>query len=1004
MTHEKADPADGTTMAALSGIRGNALYLVSAVFIVVDVIQTFFMQGSAPGMTAARIGGIVALVFFIASPVVYRLTGKRQFASTIFLIATYVVIVFSALKNGGTPAPTMSFLTLLPLAAMILIGRTAGIISAIAVGSALAFLYLSTTNGMAGNSPHSAEQLRALFTSSVFLTAIAIMFIAMSYEKLVQSSLSQLSQARDKLLEQSAIQQSHSAKLQLLKRQHDTALASAGVGVWEYSIGSQTLSWSGIIHDILRTQNDSGETEGAFVESRIHPDDVKSVKSAMEKSALEGTPFSIVFRMLAASGEYVFIESRGDVLCDSEGVPLSLTGTYFDVTEESKAEKLRLVIWDTLLDQSNDAAAKFESVLTMLADYFGLEFGLISRIQQDDYYVEHVLARNNEVKAGDHFDYSHTYCSHVYFADGPRGFHCVGESEINTHPCYSKFKLEAYIGAPIFVEGERYGTLNFSSASPRAKSFSKVEYKLIELVAQWIGYEIGRDRNMQSLRQSEVRFALAAQGSSVGIWDWHDVGKEKQYWSDHFYELLGYAPQEFEPSLTQFTNLLHPDDHANTFAAVDAHLAKESRFRVEYRLRCKNEEYRWFLGTGQAVWDEAGVPMRMIGSIMDIHERKKAESLKSEFISTVSHELRTPMTSIIGALELVRSNKFGEMSPKAGELLGIATSNGRRLVRLINDILDIEKLEAEKLKLVMRPVQVSETIHEAIRQNDSFVRIQNAEISFVDETELIVTNGDSDRIIQVLTNLISNAAKFTQDDGKIKVRSWADAEHVYIGVSDNGPGIPTDKLGNVFEKFVQLDGASNRAKDGTGLGLSISNAIVRAHDGTLEVESKVGHGTTFTVVLKRLHGGECRKVETDDSKSNAVSGALSWRILHVEDDADSAAIFQHILSDVAEVEVVQTVTAATARLKEVAFDLAVVDLILGSQNGADVIEYISKREGKPPVIIYSIEDVSGDVYPDCVVGRYLKSRISNIDLREAIVSALSCENPDGLTRQQKRSV
>ena len=986
MVRSASDLMTATLPTSLNGIRGSTLYVVSAVFIAVDLFQTFFMQGAAPGLTAARIGGIVALGFFIASPVVYKITGKRRIASIILLISTLAVIIFSALRNGGAPSPTMPFLAILPLAATILISRVAGILAIAAIGVTSAFLYFSTSNGLAHAPPHSPEQLRALFSSSVFLTAVAIVLIAIFYEKLVQAALTQLGNAKDQILEQSAVQQSQSARLQLIKQQHDIALASAGVGVWEYNIAGQKLTWSSIIHDILGTQDN--DTNGSFIEDRIHPDDAGAVRAAMEKSVAENEPFTVIFRLQTASGDYAYIEARGAVLTDSAGKPQSLSGSFFDVTEEQESGALRQVIWRTLLSQDRDLATKIKQVLTQMKDYYGLEFGLVTRLDDNRCYIEHSVSPNEEMMSGQSFDLEHSYSAHIHSEGGARGFNCYSESWIKDHPLQHRIRIEAYIGAPLFVEGKRYGALNFSSRTARQKRFSKTDYSIIELAAQWLGYEIGLDNHLQSLKQSEERFALAAQGSSVGIWDWQDVTCEEEYWSDNFFRLLGYSPQELEPSLSQFKQLLHPEDHSHTFKAVAAHLAKEAPFNVEYRLRCKDGAFRWFLGTGQAVWDHHGAPKRMIGSIMDIHERKKAETVKSEFISTVSHELRTPMTSIIGALELVRSNKFGELSPKATELLDIAASNGQRLVRLINDILDIEKIEAGKIVFTMKPVKIGTLIEEAIRQNESFVRTHNATMTFFDDTEDGAIICDPDRISQVLTNLISNAAKFTPNDGKISISARKDNEHIYIRVEDNGPGIPADKREAVFEKFVQLDSASNRANEGTGLGLSISDAIIAAHGGNIRVESEIGAGTAFTIALRKSDRplGTDPQARTDSSKLSSFG--VRKRVLYLDNDSDSAAVLRHALADITDLAAVPTIKDARNRLVRQHFDLIIMDHMITDESGEDLMKSISGSLHPTPVIIYSTQEFMGRMPPDFVLASYLKSSISIDEFRNKIVAAL----------------
>lgn len=634
------------------------------------------------------------------------------------------------------------------------------------------------------------------------------------------------------------------------KERYDQAIQSADIGIWELDLETGEHSWSPLIKRILGMRPDAAEFTASDFEARVHPEDRREVISGLMRLGGEIGSGAVDFRLRKDSGDYASIRIRADAVRNESGVAERIAGSFSDVSEELQAEALRENLWDVLTEQGLETEDKLQRVLEQATDYWGMRFGIISRIKGEDYEVRHVCAPDGEISPGDTFQTRNTYCTHVLRADGPRAFHHVAESEIQNHPCYITFGLESYIGAPIMVEGERYGTVNFSSPLARDAAFTKADLHMIELIAQWVGYEIGRENNIASLRESEERFALAATGSSVGIWDWSDMKDDAQIWSDQYYRLLGYKPGEIEASVTNLdTKLIHPDDRDRAFAALERHLKDRQSFRVEFRLKHKDGEYLWFLGSGQALWDKNGEPRRMIGSIMDIHDRKTAERLKTEFVSTVSHELRTPMTSIMGALGLIRSGAFGEMPPKVMNLLTVATNNGDRLVRLISDILDVEKIEAGRIEMQRRDICVGDLLNDAVAQNAAFVSDNNAEISFTDKTGGAEISADSDRIMQVVTNLISNAAKFTGPQGLIEITARRKGGNIEIAVADNGPGIPESHIDSIFNKFVQVDSGDSRANEGTGLGLSISRAIVEAHGGQIRVESPPGLGAVFVVVL-----------------------------------------------------------------------------------------------------------------------------------------------------------
>ncbi len=229
--------------------------------------------------------------------------------------------------------------------------------------------------------------------------------------------------------------------------------------------------------------------------------------------------------------------------------------------------------------------------------------------------------------------------------------------------------------------------------------------------------------------------------------------------------------------------------------------------------------------------------------LRDISGPKEVDRMKSEFVSTVSHELRTPLTSIRGALGLVRGGAAGVLPPKAAELLGIALGNTERLTRLVNDLLDLNKIEAGRLELTLAPLSARDTVDVALRDLAPLAATQQVRLLAEAESAPVMV-GDRDRILQVLTNLVSNAIKYSPSGGVVKVRARRSGGAVRVEVEDSGPGIPADELGRLFQRFQQVGDAATR-KPGTGLGLAISRSIVELHNGRIGVESQPGVRTIF---------------------------------------------------------------------------------------------------------------------------------------------------------------
>ena len=247
--------------------------------------------------------------------------------------------------------------------------------------------------------------------------------------------------------------------------------------------------------------------------------------------------------------------------------------------------------------------------------------------------------------------------------------------------------------------------------------------------------------------------------------------------------------------------------------------------------------------------DESGGVNGFYVLATDVSALKEVDRLKSEFVTTVSHELRTPLTSIRGSLGLLAGGVTGELPDKARALVKIAMENCERLVRLVNDILDSEKMLAGKIDMVIRDLDLAGPAERSVKETEAFAASHGVRVVFSRQEDVPAVRGDSDRLVQVITNLISNACKFSPPGGEVGVRIERRDGAVALSVSDRGPGVPEELRSRLFERFAQLDSSDSRRRAGTGLGLNICRGIVERLGGRIGYRPREGGGSVFEFTL-----------------------------------------------------------------------------------------------------------------------------------------------------------
>ena len=357
-----------------------------------------------------------------------------------------------------------------------------------------------------------------------------------------------------------------------------------------------------------------------------------------------------------------------------------------------------------------------------------------------------------------------------------------------------------------------------------------------------------------------------------------------------------------------------------------------------------------------------------VATLRDITERQRIDKMKNEFISTVSHELRTPLTSIRGSLGLISGGAVGVLPEEANHMLKIAGNNTERLLLLINDILDMQKIESGQLALKFQNLPVMSFLEQALEDNSAYGEQHGVKFVIDRVLDNAQVYADKDRLMQVMANLLSNAAKFSPENDTVEISVARHHGSIRVSVTDHGAGIPIDFQPKLFEKFTQSDSSDTRQKGGTGLGLSITKIIVENHGGNIDFVSKEGLGTTFYFDLPELVG----KINADSLALRKLSNKKHLPcILIIEDDEDVAALIRRMLAEAGyNADIAYNVPEAREYLKNYncGYSLITLDLMLPGEDGLSFLTELRSNKETADIPVVVVSAIANETKRDLIGG------------------------------------
>ncbi|MCT8986478.1 PAS domain-containing sensor histidine kinase [Shewanella sp. KJ10-1] len=609
-----------------------------------------------------------------------------------------------------------------------------------------------------------------------------------------------------------------------------SVLEGTRIGTWQWNVqtGDTVLNerWADIMGYTL------AELEPVSVDTwlnLLHPDDVADSDAQLEAHLNGKAPFyDIKCRMKHKQGHYVWVHDRGKVVSyTADGQPLMMFGTHADITQQQLSEIALL--------HSRDELYKLTQQLP----------GVVYQYQ-------------SWPDGRSAFPYASTAIEEIYGVTPEEVRHDATNAFAKIHPDDLGLLVDSIersletlnlweLEYRIIANNDSFKWLSGRATPERMPDGSTLWHGYIQDITQTKEHYLKLEELNQQLNVAQQSLDLASEQAQIGYWQ-ASLKQGTLWWSPMIYQIFGLNEQDFSPSVSLFKRAVHPDDVSKVEQSED-----QARItgihNVIHRIIRPNGEVRWVHELGQLVSEDKNPELIMIGSVQDITDRMKLQKIKDDFISTVSHELRTPLTSINGALTLLQSGKIVSLPEKAQKLMDIASSNCLQLSRLINDLLDIEKLAAGKMLFEMKPLNVPPLLQRALNDHQPYADLHNIilELQYASQINDMRIYVDEHRLLQILTNFLSNAVKFSPQNGQVTLSASVIGDQIEIAVQDQGCGISDDFKSRIFEKFSQADASSSKVKGGTGLGLALCKELTEAMHGKIGFNSNLEQGARFYV-------------------------------------------------------------------------------------------------------------------------------------------------------------
>lgn len=516
--------------------------------------------------------------------------------------------------------------------------------------------------------------------------------------------------------------------------------------------------------------------------------------------------------------------------------------------------------------------------------------------------------------------------------------------EIRFHgpPLLVEHKIISGMSVVIYGQNKPFGV--FGTHTLQEREFTQQEVNFLQSFANIAAAAVQRGESVKAMRESEEKFRAMAESVPNLIFTISAEGKT-DYINERFLNFIGIEREDIV--YTDLGIFVHPEDIEETRIIFSKAVEKRVVFEHNYRFRRNDGEYRWFIGRAFPVTN-GGEIVRWFGSLTEIEELVRAQNAveeadrrKDEFLAMLGHELRNPLAPLKNSLTLLQ-NDLGDT--QFAKLHSVMDRQVEQMCRLVDDLLDVSRISHGKIQLQKNAVELKNLLQNL--ESDLQTSIENRDLRLdinLPEEEIWV-QGDAVRLTQAISNIITNAVKFSNRGGKIKVRLQVDEKRAALKIRDEGIGMRREAVGRIFDPFTQEDNSLERTRGGLGLGLSLAKGLIEMHNGTISADSEgENKGSEFIIKLPRL---SAPKIENSEVEKPATNGNGSSRILVIEDNPDSAETLKILLemSDY-EVETAPDGNSGIHIAAEFAPEIIICDIGLpGGLSGYDVVSELRKNK------------------------------------------------------------